>query len=77
MKAETKYYHRGTGKILEVAQSFNDMWIVATRKPNGSLQRFKSRACPPCRDRDECQANLDAFALARRLPESVSESVPA
>jgi hypothetical protein len=70
----TKYFHRGSGKTLEVHESFSGWWIVGSRKPSGSFQRFKSQKLPPCRDRETCQANLDAFAAAWRLP-AVSESV--
>lgn len=68
-----RYIHRGSGKLLGVYASFGDVWIVASRKPSGSLQRFKSRALPPCRDRETCQSNLDAFAAAWRLPEAGPE----
>lgn len=68
-----RYIHRESGKVLGAYESFGDVWIVASRRPSGSLQRFKSPALPPCRDRETCQANLDAFAAARRLPEAGPE----
>lgn len=68
-----RYIHRATGRVLGVYQSFKDMWIVASRRASGGLQRFKSPKLPPCRDRETCQANLDAFAVAWRMPEAGPE----
>ncbi len=65
-------YLKPNGEILEVLQSFNDLWIVGTRKVNGAIKRFKSAKCPPCFDRRICQANLDRYARARGLAQTWS-----
>lgn len=67
----TKYFHRASGKTLEVHESFSGWWIVGSRKPSGSFQRFKSQTLPPCVDEKTCQSNLDAYAKREHLSVAV------
>ena len=41
-------------------------WGTFYRKPNGSLKRLVSRHLPMRRDRDQAQAELDAWAMTKR-----------
>ena len=55
-------YRTHDDRLLFVAQGLGDRWIVAHRTPSGGLKRFKSPRCPVTETREECQANLDAYA---------------
>jgi hypothetical protein len=63
-------YVRPDGELVFVAESFDGLtWIVATRRPTGSLKRVKSPAMPPCRDRATCEENLRRYAERQKWRE--------
>lgn len=64
-----------TGQLVTALRSFNDMWIAATLKRNGSIKRVNSAALPKCANRHNCEDNLRAYAKAKRWVELSEEEV--
>lgn len=56
-----RYLRPDTNEIVEVLPGLSDVWIVGTRKPNGSIKRLKSKSLPPCEVREVCQEWLDIY----------------
>jgi len=72
---ERRIYRRtATGHVVSVIQGLGGRWIVGTETPGGH-RRVKSPAVPECGERDECQANLDAYALRHGWPAVYGDAV--
>jgi hemolysin-activating ACP:hemolysin acyltransferase len=62
-------YRLNAERVLFVSDGISGgrTWFTAWRKPSGSSRRFITPHLPQRKTRDEAQADLDRFALARRL----------
>jgi len=65
-----KYRRPDTGEIVSVERGLGDLWIAGMVKPNGSVSRLKTQAIPACSSREDCQAELDAYAMMHGWPEA-------
>jgi len=64
----TKYKNKN-GKTIEVLNGLNNKFIVGSVTSSGGHKRFKSPAMPPRETREDCQADLDAYAKKHKLKE--------
>ena len=66
-----KWHTIGVGKSLS-----GNNWIVAWKGNDGKEHRVTSKLLPPCATAEECQENLDAWALKKGLKEVKNISLP-
>ena len=63
-----KRYKLPDGRIIFASAGLGqDVFMSCTRRESGSLQRFKSKSLPLRNSLQEAQADLDAYAKAKKL----------
>lgn len=73
MTRPRQYFNR-QGRIIFVSDGISGSraWFTCFRKSSGSLKRVVTPALPERWNRDDAQADLDAFAQTHRLDEAPS-----